>query len=74
MAFRRRYNLPPTDARYLSATREEIITDYWAHYYTENKADEVEDDSFDLAAELTAIEAQARADENDPDAWEEVKT
>lgn len=63
-AFRRRYNLPPTDERYLNATREDIITDYWAHYYTENGVgEEFEDDDF---------EAEKRALLEDDDDWEEV--
>lgn len=48
-AFRRRYNLPPTDPRYLSATRDLIIEDYWLHFYAENGLkEEIEDEDFDL--------------------------
>lgn len=29
--FRRQYNLPPTDPRYLQATPEQIRVEFWAH-------------------------------------------
>ena len=29
--FRQQYNLPPTDPRYLSATHDIILEDYWCH-------------------------------------------
>jgi hypothetical protein len=29
--FRQQYNLPPTDPRYLNATRDIILEDYWCH-------------------------------------------
>ena len=64
-AFRRRYNLAPTDPRYLDATTEDILTDHWAHFYLANGIkDEVEDESFDLDAIVKKME------EGD---WEEVK-
>lgn len=47
LAFRRRYSLPPTDPRFLAATREDIITDYWANHYAEHGIqEEFEDDDF----------------------------
>lgn len=54
--FRRRYNLPPNDPRFLSLTDEEIAADYWAHqYYDDPKmADADHDDDFDI----DAIEAE----------------
>jgi len=66
MSFRKRYNLPPTDPRYLNATLEEIVTDYWAHFYADGKGgtEEVEDDDFDLE--------QVKRDMESGD-WEEVK-
>lgn len=68
--FRRRYNLPPTDPRFLDATLEEIITDYWTHFYAENKAtDEFEDEDFDLER----IEEEFKRQNEKPDDWEEVK-
>jgi len=51
--FRRTYNLAPTDPRYLDATPEQMLTDYWAHHYDDRrlagKPDEIEDEdeSFD---------------------------
>lgn len=63
--FRRKYNLPPSDPRFLDLTSEEIETEYWAHYYRENAGKDIaEDDDFDLDAEI------ARMNEQD---WEEVK-
>lgn len=62
--FRRQFNLPPTDPRFLSATLDDIETEYWAHYYRENPpGKEVEDDDFDLEAEIAAM---------NEDDWEEV--
>ena len=62
--FRRKYNLTPTDPRYLSLTTEDIESEYWAHYYYENSAEkEVEDEDFDLDAEISRM--------NDDD-WEDV--
>ena len=63
--FRRKYSLPPTDPRFLDLTTEDIESEYWAHYYHENAGkEEVEDDDFDLEAEIARM--------NDDD-WEEVK-
>jgi len=43
--FRKKYNLPPNDPRYLSMTDADIIADYWAYYYDENgNEDEFEAD------------------------------
>lgn len=64
--FRRKYNLPPGDPRFLELTTEDIEAEYWAHYYRENSDKEiVEDDDFDLEAEIARM--------NDDD-WEEVTT
>ena len=47
--FRKKYQLTPTDPRFLDLSVEDIETDYWAHYYYDNPAgDEVEDEDFDL--------------------------
>ncbi len=68
--FRRKYNLPPNDPRYLALTQQDIFEEYWAHHYAENGVvDEVEDEDFDLQAELDRI---AREAGDDPDKWEEV--
>lgn len=51
-------------------TPQEILEEYWAHHYAENGVvDEVEDDEFDVDAELARI---AREAGDDPDEWEEV--
>lgn len=65
--FRRKYNLAPTDPRFLDATIEDIETDYYAHYYVENPAsEEVEDDDFDA-------DEYVRSATQNPDDWEDVK-
>lgn len=52
-------------------TQQEILEEYWAYHYAENGvAEEVEDEEFDLDAELARIAAEA---EKQPDEWEEVK-
>lgn len=77
MAFRRRYNLAPTDPRFLDATPGQIITDYWANYYHDNPNKiEDEDEDFDLDAEVARIEAEneakAAAETGSVDDWEDV--
>lgn len=73
--FRRRFNLAPTDPRYLDATPEEMLTEYWAHYYEERRLsgkpdeEEFEDEEFDIERILAENERQA---EGGDDEWEEV--
>lgn len=86
--YRHHYRMPSSDPRFLDTTVEEMLTDYWAHEYLTNaKAhqDEVEDDEFDLAAELARIEQEESGQENgdelpdmgdiapDPDDWEDLE-
>lgn len=61
--FRRRYSLPPTDPRFLDATREEVLVDWWAHQHTDDPGlrNEVAMDSEDYEAEIAAMEADAMA-------------
>lgn len=64
--FRQKYNLAPTDPRFLAATPEDIEAEYWAYHYQENKVKEqFEDDEFDQAAELRRIEEAAEARERE---------
>lgn len=68
--FRRRYNLPPNDPRFLDLTPLEIQAEYWAHHAVDNNvADEIEDEQFDLDEVLKHAE-ESDVDEAD---WEEVK-
>lgn len=60
--FRKRYNLPPTDPRYLAATIEEIITDYWAHAHVDDPKLRNELVSDDYDAQLAALEAEIMAE------------
>lgn len=67
--FRDRYRLAPTDPRFLDATAEEMLTDYWAAHHdnlrkSNQSEEEFEDEDFDLAA----IQAEM---ENEAD-WEDV--
>jgi hypothetical protein len=63
--FRRRYNLPPTDPRYLDATPDEIAADYWAHWYQEHPGaqEEAHDPDFDIDELVRKSEAGE---------WEEI--
>lgn len=57
--FRRRYNLPPTDPRFLAATYEDIVVDYWANAFLDNPDMRKEDVTDDFAELLAAMEAEA---------------
>lgn len=66
--FRRKYSLPPTDPRFLSATLLDMAADFWAHHYAENPdaaSKESVDDDFDMAAELAKADAEV-------DDWEPI--
>ena len=64
--FRRKYLLSPNDPRFLEATPEEMLTDYWAwHYFEKPNENKDIDDDFDLDAVLLENESA-------PDDWEEV--
>lgn len=64
--YRRKFNLAPTDPRFLDATTEQIEAEYWAHHYFENpNKQEAVDDDFNLAAVLQGME-------DSPDDWEPV--
>lgn len=56
--FRRRYNLPPTDPRFLNATATEILTDYWAHRHSDEPKLRDEEFDPDFEAELAAAESE----------------
>lgn len=62
--YRKKYGLPATDPRFLSASVDEMLADYWAYHYADNPnaQDEVVDDDFDLQAELARIEAEGEAE------------
>lgn len=62
--FRQKYNLPPTDPRFLAATPEDMEAEYWAYRYQEsNVTEEFEDHEFDQEAEIRRIEEAAEARE-----------
>lgn len=66
--YRRKYSLPVTDERFLDATVEEMLTDYWSHtYYDDPKAlEEIEDEDFDIDSVAEQIGAAP------PDDWEDM--
>lgn len=62
--FRRKFNLAPTDPRFLAATIEQIETEFWAHkYFDKPPGEELEDDEFDKDAIMRSME-------ENPDDWE----
>jgi hypothetical protein len=78
-AFRRRYNLPPTDPRFLDATTEEMVLDYWAHRHADdpNLRNEIIAEGYDddleamMAESIAKEEAAIRKADRDND-WEEI--
>lgn len=55
--FRRRYNLPPTDPRFLAATIEDMTVDYWAHAHLDDPKLREQDMTEDYEGQLAAMEA-----------------
>lgn len=71
--FRRRYNLSPTDPRFLDAGQDDMLIDWWAHRFLDDPRlkDEVVNPDFD--AEIAALERAAAADGDDGSAgWDEI--
>lgn len=68
-AFRRRYGLPPTDPRWLNATLDDVLIDYWAHAHRDdpNLRNEEAFETEDFEAELAAMAASVKEDD-----WEDV--
>lgn len=73
--YRKKYNLTSTDPRFLDATIDEIMADYFAHTFFDDPkaADEVVDDDFDPArvAEILGIDMPGQ-DDPLPDDWENL--
>lgn len=69
--FRRKYNLTPHDPRFLEATAEEMLTDYWAHRFADDpkELDEFEDYDFDEES----VAEQIGYKPPPVDDWEELK-
>jgi hypothetical protein len=63
--WRQRYNLPPTDPRYLDATPEQMLLDYYTVMAENGESESYEDDDFNLDAVLGEFAA-------DDDDWEPV--
>jgi hypothetical protein len=62
--YRRRYNLAATDPRFLDNTVEDMLIDIFSHRFADNpsEANAIEDEGFDLQAQLDAINAEAEAE------------
>ena len=56
--FRRRYNLPPGDPRFLNATRAEMLVDYWAHQHADDPNVKEPDVTEDFEEEWAAFERE----------------
>lgn len=77
---RRKYNLMPTDPRWLELSTEDVIAEYYAHQYAEHGVpDEVEDENFDAHLEelekdlgLTTPGADVEVSAGPVDEFEEV--
>jgi hypothetical protein len=69
--YRRKYNLPETDPRFMELTVEEMLTDLWAHKFADDpKAlEEVVDDDFDV----DAVAEKLGYAEQLPDDFEDLK-
>lgn len=67
--FRRRYNLPPTDPRFLDATMEQVVIDNWAHAHADDpKLRDERHETADFDEELRAAEAEHGIEaESDPE-------
>jgi hypothetical protein len=57
--WRQRYNLPPTDPRYLDATPEQILLDYYTVMAENGESESYEDDDFNLDGVLADFAADA---------------
>lgn len=74
--FRRKYNLTRTDPRYLEATVDEMLEDFYLHtYFDDPKAVEatVEDDDFNVDAVADRLRERTPAPLELPDDFEDVK-
>jgi len=69
-AFRRRYLMPPADPRFLAATHEDIVTDFWAHRFWDDPKlrNEIVNEDFD--ADLDEMEREISRGE--PSDWEPI--
>jgi len=76
--FRQKYNLTRTDPRYLEATVQDMLEDFWLHTYAEDPkavTETVEDDDFDpeaVAAELAAHKRQTTGELPPDDDFEDL--
>ena len=67
--FRRRYRLPPTDPRFLNATRADMLVDYWAHQHADDPNVQEPDTTEDFDEELAAWEREQEESEAAAAAW-----
>lgn len=63
--FRKKFNLAPTDPRFLAITEEDLIIEFWSwHYHANPHQEEAEDQDFDLEA--------VKAEMADPSKWQDT--
>jgi len=69
--FRRRYNLSPSDPRFLDTGTDEMLVDWWAHRFCDDPKLRDEAINPDFDAEFAEMDAAASASD-DPTEWQEV--
>ena len=74
--FRRRYNLPPSDPRFLDATMEDITVDLWAHLFHDypKERNAVVATGFDDDLEVMERQAAALPPEPAPELPDDLET
>lgn len=79
--YRKKYSLPATDPRFLDATLDEMLADFWAHCYSDDPKlieNVAEDDEFDPdeVARRIGFDEPAPVKDGDVanvDDWEDLK-
>ena len=68
--YRRLYQLPENDPRFLDMTLDEMLADIWSHRFSDNPKllDEIEDDDFDPDSVASISGADPAPDDGD---WED---
>lgn len=67
--FRRKYSLPPSDPRFLDMTEQDMLADYWAHYYAD-RPNEREAENEDFETDLAQL--QQKLTPTPPDDLEDI--
>lgn len=71
--YRRQYNLPPNDPRFLDVTMDEIAREYWAaHYFDKWQKGETEEEFEDPDFDESEVASMDQDDAGDDGEWVEV--